>query len=84
MPELPHPRDHVDQSWEASERDQAILYLEQSYLLTLISLGWSWCRLVAMIRQKWDMASVRTVCGDSQKASCIMCGIMRKSRHLIF
>jgi hypothetical protein len=43
-PELPHPRDYVDQSWDYSERDRAISYLEQSYHLTRISPGWSWCR----------------------------------------
>ena len=42
--ELPHPREYVDQSWDCSERDRAITYLEQSYHLTRFSCGWSWCR----------------------------------------
>ena len=43
-PELPHPRDYVDQAWDPSERDRAITYLEQCYYLTRIACGWSWCR----------------------------------------
>jgi hypothetical protein len=44
-PELPHPRDYVDQVWDPAERDRAISYLEQCCSrITRISLGWSWCR----------------------------------------
>lgn len=43
-PELPHPRDYVDQAWDPSERDRAISYLEECYYLTRIACGYSWCR----------------------------------------
>ena len=44
QPNLPHPQNLVDQSWDVSERDRAITYLEECYHLTRICCGYSWCR----------------------------------------
>lgn len=44
-PELPHPREYIDQSWDCAERDRAIVYLEQSYRLSYFACGFSCCRL---------------------------------------
>ena len=43
-PELPHPRDYVDQAWDPSERDRVLSYLKRCYHLTRFALGCSWCR----------------------------------------
>ena len=51
--DLPHPREYVDESWDSSERNRAILYLEQSYYLTRFALGWSWCRFGCFGGKAW-------------------------------
>jgi hypothetical protein len=44
-PDLPHPRDFVDESWDESERRRVIEYLETSYLVPYVACGLSWCRM---------------------------------------
>jgi hypothetical protein len=44
-PDLPHPRDFVDERWDESERQRVIDYLDASYLVPLISCGPTWCRI---------------------------------------
>ncbi len=44
-PDLPHPRDDVDPSWDRVERDRVIAYLESCYQPPYMYFGYSWCRL---------------------------------------
>jgi hypothetical protein len=43
--DLPHPRDFVDPSWSASEKDQLLSYLSDAYHTAYMYCGYSWCRL---------------------------------------
>lgn len=44
-PDLPHPRDYVDVSWNPEERERVIAYLERCYQPPYFFFGYSWCRL---------------------------------------
>jgi hypothetical protein len=44
-PDLPHPRDFVDASWDAVERRKVIEYLDDAYQTPMFSFGPSWCRM---------------------------------------
>src|SRR4051812_15933450 len=44
-PDLPHPRDFVDESWDPAERRKVIEYLEHSYQVPVFWCGPSWCRM---------------------------------------
>ena len=43
-PFLPDPKTFVDESWDASERQGVIAYLESSYYMPVAQGGPSWCR----------------------------------------
>jgi len=56
-PELPHPRDYVDASWGAGERQSVVAYLTNAYYL-YPWMGFSWCRLGcpdSTYMGAWDM-----------------------------
>ena len=44
-PNLPHPGDFVDASWDAAERRKVIEYLDHAYQIPMFSCGPSWCRM---------------------------------------
>ncbi len=44
-PDLPHPGDFVDASWDAAERRKVIEYLDDAYQIPMVSCGPSWCRM---------------------------------------
>ena len=44
-PDLPHPGDFVDASWDATERRKVIEYLDDAYQISMFSFGPSWCRM---------------------------------------
>ena len=52
--DLPHPRDYVDPSWDASERDRVLTYLKKSYTLTRFYCGYSWCRFGCSGGESWS------------------------------
>jgi hypothetical protein len=45
QPDLPHPGDFVDASWDAAERRKVIEYLDDAYQTPMFSFGPSWCRM---------------------------------------
>jgi hypothetical protein len=45
QPNLPHPGDFVDTSWDAEERRKVIEYLDDAYQTPMFSCGPSWCRI---------------------------------------
>ena len=45
QPDLPHPGDFVDASWDAGERRRVIEYLDHAYQIPMLSFGPSWCRM---------------------------------------
>jgi hypothetical protein len=45
QPDLPHPGDFVDASWDAEERRKVIEYLDGAYQIPMFSCGPSWCRM---------------------------------------
>jgi hypothetical protein len=45
QPDLPHPGDFVDASWDAEERRKVIEYLDDAYQISMFSFGPSWCRM---------------------------------------
>src|SRR5262245_14684169 len=44
-PDLPHPGEYIDWTWDRDEKDKVIRYLQESYVLTRFYCDYPWCRL---------------------------------------
>jgi hypothetical protein len=44
-PNLPHPGDFADASWDDAERQKVVEYLDHAYQIPMCSCGPSWCRM---------------------------------------
>ena len=44
QPDLPHPRDFVDPTWDEEERAKVVAYLDDAYYVRG-AMGYSWCRM---------------------------------------
>lgn len=56
-PDLPHPKEFIDKTWDAEERGKVIAYLENSHRMPYFQCGPSWCRLCWFDKQPQDIGT---------------------------